>query len=98
MRTSFLIRERVAEGTRKINAAFSLVDLYFVAAKCHRAVHTHFVVANGRTNGNWFDFVRLIAATTLCRKNSPCHARRIAAMTCPCNMPPATCRIVSLRL
>ncbi len=62
-----------------------VADVY---TRCGNAAIAHFVVAMCRTNSNWFEFVRHIAATKFCHsdwfchKNAPCHTRWHVAATC----------------
>ena len=69
--------------------ALSLVYSYFVAAICHRRVHTscdnvataHFVAALCRINSNQFEFVQRVATTKFCHSDIVCRMSR--RLVCP---------------
>ena len=44
-----------------------------VCTRCDNAAFANFVAATSRTNSNWFEFVRLIAATKFCRSDNDFH-------------------------
>ena len=41
--------------------------------RCDNAAFAKFVAAISRTNSNWFEFVRLVAATKFCRSDNDFH-------------------------
>ncbi len=44
-----------------------------VCTRCDNAAFAHFVAAISHTNSNWFEFVRLIAATKFCHSDKDCR-------------------------
>ena len=44
-----------------------------VYTRCDNAAFANFVAAISRTNSNWFEFVRLIAATKFCPSDNDFH-------------------------
>ena len=60
---------------------------------CDNAAFANFVAAISRTNSNWFEFVRLIAATKFCRSDNDFHGiNRVTQGELLRRLVPATCR------
>ena len=75
--------------------------------RCDNAAFANFVAAISRTNSNWFEFVRLIAATKFCRSDNDFHEinrvtqgdllRRLVPATCRSNLSPSVSRPLRCR-
>ena len=64
-----------------------------VYTRCDNAAFANFVAAISRTNSNWFEFVRLIAATKFCRSDNDFHEiNRVTQGDLLRRLVPATCR------
>ena len=70
--------------------------------RCDNSAFVNFVAAISRTNSNWFEFVRLIAATKFCRSDNDFHEinrvtqggllRRLVPATCRSDLSPSVSR------
>ena len=61
--------------------------------RCDNATFANFVAAISRTNSNWFEFVRLIAATKFCRSDNDFNEiNRVTQGDLLRRLVPATCR------
>ena len=75
--------------------------------RCDNASFANFVTAISRTNSNWFEFVRLIAATKFCRSDNDFHEinrvtqgellRRLVPATCRSDLSPSVSRLTRQR-